>query len=151
MGKRKHYPSQIHRKFQKLPETSTHQNTQTKLEAADLIEEHWDEDATFKSISELDNAPSAKTIRRAWEDYFGPIDDERTFTELKEEFGSTDAYFEAKENGRLNDEGQPKPDSDSVIEANGGPLSDREQRIGKFYYELGFEDGLEAKESELEE
>lgn len=101
MGRRKHYPDTIDRKYETAP---TRRDTDESLEGAEIVAEEWNADATFSSIEELDSHDlSRSTIQRAWSHYFGPEDDERSFYEIEQEYGSTDEYYELKEEGRLDE------------------------------------------------
>ncbi len=83
MAKRPCYPGDITRRYDELPEDHPRRTTDEKLEAAFILEKHWDDQTSFKDLAERDEVSvSSYTISRTWRDFFGPTDEDYTFYEL---------------------------------------------------------------------
>ena len=149
MAKRPCYPASIVRRYEELPESHHRRTTPQKLEAANVLENHWNEQTSFKDLAERDDVDvSSFTISRTWRDFFGPEDEDLTFYELGEKYKKKDEdvdtalneYLDARKNDRLDDFKTARSVSSVGGESSVKPQTPRELEIAQWYYQKGVED-----------
>ena len=100
MPRRKHYPPQIQRIYQ--DDAPGVRNTSKQLAAAQEIEDKWGEDTTFTDLGQSGEY-SRSLYQKVWHAYFGPssedqpLDRDLSFNEIRDQYGSIDAYYEQLE------------------------------------------------------
>jgi len=158
MAKRPTYPSKITRKYQDtLPEDQPHRATPEKLAAANHLETDWTDTTTFKQIAEQAGVGDT-TVARAFEQFFGPSDEDHTFYELGEKYRDpekdeewTDGlnkYLQARKDGRLDEfktarNRQSSRETTSNGDEEPTPQNARELELCRLFYDRGVEDTLD--------
>jgi len=157
MAKRPLYPADVTRKHQELPSDTQHRNSDEKLEAADALQKHWEEDQSFKAVAEHDNISVGETtVARAYWQFFGPTDEDLTFVELGEKYADPtvedadwsdglNEYLEARKNDRLDEfkRARQSHQSQTDDDTTATPLNARELEIAREYYQRGVDDTLD--------
>jgi len=150
MAKRPCYPGDITRRYDELPEDHPRRTTDEKLEAAFILEKHWDDQTSFKDLAERDEVSvSSYTISRTWRDFFGPTDEDYTFYELGKKYKKRDEdvdtalneYLAARKNDRLDEFRAARSlskseDNEKTVVV---PQTARELEIAQWYYQRGVE------------